>query len=48
MAVQGLTSVLVDVGLDSLSVAPDSFAAVKRHVARTEANLDDSLEGEGE
>ncbi|MFI1809477.1 phosphoenolpyruvate synthase [Streptomyces sp. NPDC020422] len=32
------TTILVEAGLDSLSVAPDSFAAVKRHVARAEAN----------
>ncbi|MFC8277976.1 phosphoenolpyruvate synthase [Streptomyces sp. NPDC057271] len=31
------TAILVDAGLDSISVAPDSFAAVKRHVARAEA-----------
>lgn len=34
------TSVLVAAGLDAVSVAPDSFAAVKRHVARAEAKLD--------
>jgi pyruvate,water dikinase len=27
---------LVDCGIDSMSVSPDSFAAVKRHVARAE------------
>ncbi|MFE3389922.1 putative PEP-binding protein [Streptomyces anulatus] len=30
------TAILVEAGLDSISVAPDSFAAVKRHVARAE------------
>ncbi|WP_370415918.1 phosphoenolpyruvate synthase [Streptomyces fradiae] len=35
------TAILVDAGLDSISVAPDSFAAVKRHVARAEAALGD-------
>ncbi|MEW1905816.1 phosphoenolpyruvate synthase [Streptomyces sp. NPDC086147] len=30
------TATLVEAGLDSISVAPDSFAAVKRHVARAE------------
>lgn len=34
------TAILVDAGLDSISVAPDSFAAVKRHVARAEATLE--------
>ncbi|MFF9194277.1 phosphoenolpyruvate synthase [Streptomyces sp. NPDC014779] len=34
------TAILVDAGLDSISVAPDSFAAVKRHVARAEATMD--------
>ncbi|MGW1142560.1 putative PEP-binding protein [Streptomyces zhihengii] len=34
------TSVLVAAGLDTVPVAPDSFAAVKRHVARAEAKLD--------
>ncbi|MEU9997505.1 putative PEP-binding protein [Streptomyces sp. NPDC050848] len=34
------TVILVDAGLDSISVAPDSFAAVKRHVARAEATLE--------
>ncbi|MFJ5834113.1 phosphoenolpyruvate synthase [Streptomyces sp. NPDC093089] len=33
------TAILVDAGLDSISVAPDSFAGVKRHVARAEATL---------
>ncbi|QNS02289.1 phosphoenolpyruvate synthase [Streptomyces xanthii] len=33
------TAVLVAAGLDSISVAPDSFAAVKRHVARAEKEL---------
>jgi pyruvate,water dikinase len=28
---------LVDCGIDSISVTPDSFLAVKQHVARTEA-----------
>ncbi|MER5205989.1 phosphoenolpyruvate synthase [Streptomyces sp. NPDC002825] len=31
------TAILVDADLDSISVAPDSFAAVKQHVARAEA-----------
>ncbi|MFF9915506.1 putative PEP-binding protein [Streptomyces sp. NPDC013457] len=31
------TAILVAAGLDSISGAPDSFAAVKRHVARAEA-----------
>ncbi|MFJ7068470.1 putative PEP-binding protein [Streptomyces sp. NPDC101115] len=30
------TAILIDAGLDSVSVAPDSFASVKRHVARAE------------
>ncbi|MBX9421610.1 phosphoenolpyruvate synthase [Streptomyces lateritius] len=34
------TAILVGAGLDSISVAPDSFAAVKRHVARAEATLE--------
>ncbi|MFF9011676.1 phosphoenolpyruvate synthase [Streptomyces sp. NPDC014870] len=34
------TAILVDAGLDSISVAPDSFAAVKRHVAAAEATLE--------
>ncbi len=34
------TAILVAAGLDSISVAPDSFAAVKRHVARAEATLE--------
>ncbi|MFI8437849.1 PEP/pyruvate-binding domain-containing protein [Streptomyces sp. NPDC079020] len=33
------TAILVAAGLDSISVAPDSFAAVKSHVARAEATL---------
>ncbi|MFF9481861.1 phosphoenolpyruvate synthase [Streptomyces sp. NPDC014733] len=33
------TALLVRAGLDSVSVAPDSFAAVKRYVARAEAEL---------
>ncbi|MFM9373599.1 phosphoenolpyruvate synthase [Streptomyces sp. Da 82-17] len=33
----GFTALLVEAGLDSLSVAPDSFAAVKQHVAQAEA-----------
>ncbi|MEU6982070.1 phosphoenolpyruvate synthase [Streptomyces sp. NPDC046324] len=33
------TAILVEAGLDSISVAPDSFAAVKRHVARAETTL---------
>ncbi|MFE0700635.1 phosphoenolpyruvate synthase [Streptomyces sp. NPDC058872] len=31
------TAILVEAGLDSISVAPDSFAAVKGHVARAES-----------
>lgn len=34
------TALLVQAGLDSISVAPDSFAAVKRHVAEAEAMLE--------
>ncbi|KQX46253.1 MULTISPECIES: phosphoenolpyruvate synthase [unclassified Streptomyces] len=34
------TAILVDAGLDSISVAPDSFATVKRHVARAETALE--------
>ncbi|MFI8521217.1 phosphoenolpyruvate synthase [Streptomyces sp. NPDC085481] len=34
------TAILVDAGLDSISVAPDSFAAVKRLVADAEATLE--------
>lgn len=33
------TAILVEAGLDSISVAPDSFGAVKRHVARAETTL---------
>jgi pyruvate,water dikinase len=33
------TAILVEAGLDSIFVAPDSFAAVKGHVARAEATL---------
>jgi pyruvate, water dikinase len=29
---------LVECGIDSISVSPDSFAAVKRHVAAAETN----------
>jgi pyruvate,water dikinase len=29
---------LVECGIDSMSVSPDSFAAVKRHVAAAETN----------
>ncbi|MFF7444081.1 phosphoenolpyruvate synthase [Streptomyces sp. NPDC008122] len=36
------TALLVEAGLDSISVAPDSFAAVKRHVAQAEEALDGS------
>ncbi|MCX4985007.1 phosphoenolpyruvate synthase [Streptomyces sp. NBC_00572] len=35
----GFTAILVDAGLDSISVAPDSFAAVKQHVAHAETTL---------
>ena len=31
---------LVECGIDSISVSPDSFVAVKRHVAEMEAELD--------
>ncbi|MFF7340902.1 phosphoenolpyruvate synthase [Streptomyces sp. NPDC008163] len=41
------TALLVEAGLDSISVAPDSFEAVKRHVARAEAVLDEEP-GRGE
>ncbi|MFE6222675.1 phosphoenolpyruvate synthase [Streptomyces sp. NPDC057854] len=34
------TAILVHAGLDSISVAPDSFAAVKRHVAHAEATME--------
>ncbi|MFC8765725.1 putative PEP-binding protein [Streptomyces sp. NPDC057193] len=34
------TAILVAAGLDSISVAPDSFAAVASHVARAEATLE--------
>ncbi|KOG09096.1 MULTISPECIES: phosphoenolpyruvate synthase [Streptomyces] len=34
------TAILVEAGLDSISVAPDSFAAVKGHVARAETTLE--------
>ncbi|MGW4161021.1 phosphoenolpyruvate synthase [Streptomyces sp. NPDC004788] len=39
------TSILVEAGLDSISVAPDSFASVKRHVAQAESALDSRSEG---
>ncbi|MFI0928016.1 phosphoenolpyruvate synthase [Streptomyces sp. NPDC021012] len=42
------TAILVDAGLDSISVAPDSFAAVKRHVARAEATLEGGTGGREE
>ncbi|MCX2180089.1 phosphoenolpyruvate synthase [Streptomyces sp. SKN60] len=42
------TAILVDAGLDSISVAPDSFAAVKRHVARAEATLERGTGGREE
>lgn len=32
-------AVLVDAGLDSVSVAPDSFSTVKRHIARAEKTV---------
>ncbi len=41
------TALLVEAGLDSISVAPDSFAAVKRHVARAEAALGSGPGGDG-
>jgi pyruvate,water dikinase len=31
---------LVEAGIDTISVSPDSFLAVKRHVAEAEAALD--------
>jgi pyruvate,water dikinase len=33
---------LVECGIDSMSVSPDSFIAVKRHVAQAEASRDPS------
>jgi pyruvate,water dikinase len=33
---------LVECGIDSMSVTPDSFAAVKRHVAAAEAGTQKS------
>lgn len=36
------TAILVEAGLDSISVAPDSFAAVKGHVARAETTRENA------
>ncbi|GAA2740732.1 MULTISPECIES: putative PEP-binding protein [Kitasatospora] len=35
----GFTGFLVEAGIDSISVTPDSFAVVKQHVATAESNL---------
>lgn len=44
----GFTAILVQAGLDSISVAPDSFAAVKQHVAKAEAALESGAGRDGE
>jgi pyruvate,water dikinase len=41
----GFARLLVEAGIDSVSVTPDSFLAVKAHVARAEAGTDPSAEG---
>ncbi|MFF5338471.1 phosphoenolpyruvate synthase [Streptomyces sp. NPDC013181] len=41
-------AVLVDAGLDSVSVAPDSFATVKGHIAVAEAEVSGTGQVEGE